>query len=138
MDQFAIFRPLVLVTERKFQRVNGSKGQLSPISNSDKKICEHFAAIIGAEIMHSQLVSFVMQYCQRVTPSCSTPLKSVIQSYHGTLDAAERKRWPRTRVVGELSKEFKIIFDRSQRWCVAGLGLLPNDMPIRQGGHLIP
>jgi hypothetical protein len=76
--------------------------------------------------MHKDLTQFIMAKCQRCTPLASTPVKDVMQSFHRTLDAMQRKQWARTRFTAELSKEFKIIWDRSGRWAVAGLGLLPE------------
>jgi hypothetical protein len=76
--------------------------------------------------MHKELTQFIMARCQRITPACSTPIKNVMDSFHSTMDAAQRKQWPRTRLVGELSKEFRIVFDRSGRWAASGLGLLPE------------
>jgi hypothetical protein len=55
--------------------------------------------------------------------SCSTPLKTLADHFRRTLEPSERNRWPRTRLVSELSQQFKLTVDAAGRWTVIGLGL---------------
>jgi hypothetical protein len=87
--------------------------------------------------MHDQVAHFIMTRCQRITPACSTPIKQVLSEFHSQLDASQRRQWGRTKFISELSREFKIIWDRSGRYAVAGLGLLPESQPRFANSHLV-
>jgi hypothetical protein len=87
--------------------------------------------------MHVDLSRFILERCQRTVPTVSTSVKTVLDAFRAQLDAAQQRQWGRTKFINELSREFKVEFDRSQRWAICGLALLPESQPRFAGSHLI-
>jgi hypothetical protein len=82
--------------------------------------------------MHQAIQQFIGDRChQHAVIKC--PVKAFVSAFRLSLPPEQRRAWPRTSVVTELSQSYRIDVDpQSMRFTIHGLALLPA------GSHLLP
>jgi hypothetical protein len=73
--------------------------------------------------MHDALKQFIAGRCER-HDLVKCPVKAFASAFRLSLPPEQRRQWPRTAIVTELAKSFRVALDEhSARFYIYGLGL---------------